>query len=84
MIYSLRMSQIFLLPIFRVHEHCQYHQHNAETKKLWRLHLQVDTGKFENINAKLRKYDVVEYDHSTGKYRIIKREQVKRRTKHYG
>jgi hypothetical protein len=28
---------------------------------------------FEDINAKLRKYDIVEYDHSTGKYRILKR-----------
>ncbi len=39
---------------------------------------------FENINAKLQKHDVLEYNHQNGEWRIIKAEEIKRITPHYG
>ena len=39
---------------------------------------------FENINRQLQKHDVLEYNHQTGEWRIIKAHEIKRITPHYG
>lgn len=39
---------------------------------------------FEEINAQLQEHDVLEYNHRTGEYRIIKANEVVRITTHYG
>lgn len=39
---------------------------------------------FTRINRELNRYDVLEFDHSTAEYRILPKETVQRKTKHYG
>jgi DNA helicase HerA-like ATPase len=38
----------------------------------------------KNINPQLQKYDVLEYNHVSGEWRIIKSYEIVRKTKHYG
>lgn len=39
---------------------------------------------FGEINRKLDRYDVLEYNHTTGEYQIIPANNIYRKTKHYG
>jgi len=39
---------------------------------------------FETINRQLQQHDVLEYNHRTGEFRIIKAHEIKRLTPHYG
>lgn len=39
---------------------------------------------FSQINRDLGRYDVLEFDHITSEYRILKKETIVRKTKHYG
>lgn len=39
---------------------------------------------FTRINRELNRYDVLEFDHQTAEYRILPKETVVRKTKHYG
>ena len=39
---------------------------------------------FEKLNRQLQLYDVIEYNHITNEYKIIKSYEIVRKTKHYG